>query len=562
MAQEDTLQKMDPMDIMNLAQKAGQTVASNKETHLKIEKIMDSQTSLIQEQKGNIDNIAVADSTITAEKNRYLAETDVKKAAAQAAFSSDFAQQGSKSNELAAEIITNYSKANIALDAIHAKEKVGLMDNPLDYIMNKFTLPADNAEYNYYVRKHNNAENTLNALMDGTEKAANIANKMQRSTSADMAAAENDRILQTAAFNKNKLTIDNAGFRINGLSTLQSLDAQELDIASKLLSATNADEHLKLAQRHEVMMKQDMALKQQSLALQIADRSDRMADRRDQLNAATQTMNEYNVGARQSGGMEFNDPKRFMQMLPTLSKDPDAVSKMVAGQKLLYNQANNIDSVVPVAPSVGAAARIYAKGNAQGNEVGTMLASVYTSLEGRPELKNPEVLEAEVTKQAKIKATQQAQVIDVNSPNIYDAPSTGIMLKAKIEGITEILSAPVFRDTVVPMLNANPKLDLNYMQMISKANEYVLANPGELNSTADAMSKYYGAAKSVNNTIKQYQANLLDNQTSFRARVKLPYLSLGTGAILNLDDVNSWKRILMSGAAAQRGSAYSTDFLN
>jgi hypothetical protein len=50
---------------------------------------------------------------------------------------------------------------------------------------------------------------------------------------------------------------------------------------------------------------------------------------------------------------------------------------------------------------------------------------------------------------------------------------------------------------------------------------------------------------------------MLPNQTVFRARVTSPNLSLGTGVVLNLDDVNSWKRILMSNAAVSRGGVFT-----
>lgn len=529
-------QDLDLMTILDAAKKAGEAVASSKMTSVGVQEQMDKTSKAVAQMSVNLDGLGLADTVITAQKHAFAAETDSKKQAAEIALSSSFLDSASDANKWAARAKDNAEKAYAAMDGIKAKEAITLLDSPLDFIMNKFTLPADRAEYNMYASKHNIAEDALDRIQRQGTNAAIQAKHMERSTSSALALAEAEKIAILTQFNKNKLVVDSAPHIISGLNTINSLNAQQSDLAFRLLNAQGDQEKLAMERTRLKQASAAHALHAKEVGLRVKDRADQESYR-------DLSLQEYNTYQKSIGGLEEHNPLKFTAMMARRMNDPDFVSALLGGQLILRQGSKDN---IPVAPTTGAAARVYAGAgvNTAGNNVGSFLAKTYNTLEGNPQFKgNPAALENAVSVAAKNKALEDMAAIKTKEPSIYLAPALGAMMQNSTVA-NVVMKNPFFAATVKPEFEANPNSQLDHNRMTAKYFAYVGKNPTEIKATAQALASYYSNAVLVNNQVNQYSRSMLPTQQKYMAQFDEKELDLGRKP-MDLTSPLTWEKLGM-----------------
>ena len=283
---------------------AAQAQNKSKQTQVDILTQLDMQAAQSESVATNLEAMGHAAKVISAQDEGFKAATDAKKKAAEVALSSDFTDQASKTNYWASEVHENAAKAYASLDAINEKKQLNLLSDPLGFIQAQFTLPSDIAQHNYYASKHNIADNALSELIKGTTDAAVMASRMEQSTSATKAAAEQDKIGFAASAEAARIRAASAGTRINGLTALNSLDQQQANMAFTVLNAKTAQQHLAISQ-------QNAADQHAMRVMQQAEFADKMQNKQDDRDTMTYAMEQRNAGARLAGRAEITDLKLF-----------------------------------------------------------------------------------------------------------------------------------------------------------------------------------------------------------------------------------------------------------
>lgn len=112
---------------------------------------------------------------------------------------------------------------NAKLDRINQLKSVSFFDNPIDYFLNSFELPAAVEDYNTTATKVNILQDTIDAGLHSARNAGDLANKGIPTITASMAAANANIALAEAA--KKKADAD------------EKLATVSVDFASKKLAA-------------------------------------------------------------------------------------------------------------------------------------------------------------------------------------------------------------------------------------------------------------------------------------------------------------------------------------
>ena len=516
-----------PNPIINAAAANAQATASDQQAKLDIAKQMDVQDALTSDMTGAVQTAMQADQIIVAQKNAASAKIDAQNAAAQSALSTDWTQQGSRSNYWAAEMASNAQKAYDTLDVIKEKQTKTLLSDPLGFIDAQFTLPADIATHNYYAEKHNVAEGALNEITRATNDAAIMNNNMREQTSAAAAEAEQTKVAASAAISIGKLNMDMAGKKITGIVELNNLTTQQAALAYQALNADNEQKRL--------------AMQAQSNADQHAQRMMMMQDRQDKLDQKAvdrgdleAMMNSRNAGATMLGKPKVDNVDIFRREYMANQKNPDYQNMIGLGQQIGLNGGSV--SGISVAQTAGDAARIYSSGgtNLRGNVVGTFLATKYDEEAGKniASRKDPVAFADHITSVAKSVAATQLASIDDQKPNIYAAPPPSVVLAN-----VGVKSNPFIASVVLPMVDLNPQMKLDANTLMAKAIDFAKDNPANFNVAAEGIAAYYRQATLTNNMVNRYVENGLPEQKTYNAKI--------SGKNMVLSDPTSVKRAML-----------------
>lgn len=205
----------------------------------------------------------------TAQNNAALATQQARQKAG-AITGSDLNQQSEVLSDATALFHESYRKQLQASRDIAAKEAVGFWDNPIQHIVNQFTVNDDIAVHNQALRERQLAENYIaevNKMGDATAK--NQANFTQSITQASIEAeaANTAKIAQLAA---DKAKIQGLGYNIEGLKEAVSASKEKLGVLFNVQSAQNAQQQLQISMDNYAMHKKEFQWKEQAVADQEA----------------------------------------------------------------------------------------------------------------------------------------------------------------------------------------------------------------------------------------------------------------------------------------------------
>ena len=403
----------------------------------------------------------------------------------------------------------NSDAAYSSLDTIHQKQQVTLLSDPLQFIQNQFTLPADIETHNYYAQKYNVAEGALNEITAATTAAGQAANVMQKSMSADMAQAELDKVAATSTSQAAALRMQAAGNTIKGLTDINNLTTQQADMVFKAHQAANSDQSL-------AMQAENNRLLQQQRLLMIQDRQDKM-DSRDATQASIQSeLDAYNIGAKRQGRATIDSIKLFQQIYAGQQKNPTFQNALAIGHEAMLQGGDT--SGIPVAQDAGAAARDYATAgtNTSGNVVGTYLKSQWDkSLQDPAAAKNKDQFAEQVGTKVKTDTLAMSKSIDTTVPgNIYAAPPPAVVLTAP-----RLKDNSFINDVISPLVAVNPTATIPDGTILSSMLGYVKESTANYNLGVAGIVDYYKQAVLLNNKMNQYRENGVAPQTSYPARI-------------------------------------------
>jgi hypothetical protein len=499
---------------------AGQNAAQNKAAAIAITTQLDNQEEANSAAQVARSAVGASDQVIESEKQKRQLALDAHVADIQTEFGADPVAQGSASNIWLKRMQEDSQKAYATLDQIHENQSKTLLNDPVGYIMNQFTAPADIAEHNYYVNRYNIAEEALKNITSASHNNVIAANHAAAKTSQESAIAEAEKIAATTAYDLANLKGKTAGDRIRGLGELNSLNNQQLAVVFQAHAAANSDESL--------------ALQKQNHADMLALRKEALEAKKDKLIEDEATMNDYNVGAKAFGRPQFSDIKTFIRMSKTMqTRDPEFMKVLGYGQDV--NLKGGVTNDIPISNSAGHTALVYASGTVTpGNVVGKFLAEEVAQAKLSPTApKDREALAAHITDIATTQALNSQKRIIPNKGNIYEAPPTSVVMSS-----VAAASDPFLSTVIKPTLDVDPKVKISDELMFGKALDFAKANKANLNVAASGLQTYYQKAVLENNLLNQYVEKGLPAQKDYRAVID--------GKVVDMTNIVDVKRALLS----------------
>jgi hypothetical protein len=169
----------------------------------------------------------------------------------------DMNQQGEVLTGLVDTLNGAYKQKAQLLQGMQEKQSVGFMDNPLQHILNQFTINDDIRQYN----AADNIERETKAHIDELNEIANTSAKNQANFTQSITQASIDanakNTLDAAQVAANKSTVDGLGYNIQGLTEAIQATREKMALQFQALGAQNAQEHLRLAMDTYALHKQE-----------------------------------------------------------------------------------------------------------------------------------------------------------------------------------------------------------------------------------------------------------------------------------------------------------------
>jgi len=179
-----------------------------------------------------------------------------------AIFGTNIMDQGEQISGLAQVQANAYQQKMSALQDIQAKDSVGFMDNPLQYIVNQFSVNDD-------IRKHNAAldiQQAAGARIDELNQQTNATVTTQKNFEINVTQAAIDagakNTLDTAQIAANKAEMDGLGYNIDGLTTAVNASKEQTALNFQVLGAQNAQQQVSLAMQNFALHKQEFQWQQ------------------------------------------------------------------------------------------------------------------------------------------------------------------------------------------------------------------------------------------------------------------------------------------------------------
>lgn len=202
-------------------------------------------------------DIGVNNSVIEGQKNLAALSTQNAKLKTGSVLGMDMSLQGEVLTGLVSTMNQAYERKMEAARAIEEKRSVGFMDNPLQHILNQFTINDDIDKYQSAASIESATSehiNDLNAKANNISLTQNNFSQALTQASIDAAAKNNLDIATIAA---NKATIDGIGYNIAGLQHWANASKETLAIAFNVQNARVQQDHLKLAMENAALHREE-----------------------------------------------------------------------------------------------------------------------------------------------------------------------------------------------------------------------------------------------------------------------------------------------------------------
>lgn len=199
----------------------------------------------------------IGDSSSIVENTKNLATMQAQLASAKAAsvLGTDYSKQSEVLTGLAAQRAEAYTKQQEALGKVSELSKVGLLDNPLQYVLNQFGIQAAQDQADVAGAQLTAAQRMYDGLNTSTQLAATTQASIAPAITASSAKAAADKVAAQATLEANKAKLEGLTYGVQDIKTIQGMSLEQLNSMMSLYSterqaqaANLSAEHLRIAQ--------------------------------------------------------------------------------------------------------------------------------------------------------------------------------------------------------------------------------------------------------------------------------------------------------------------------
>lgn len=384
---------------------------------------------------------------------------------------------------------------------IAQKQSVGFFDDPLQHILNQFTLNDDIDKHNAVNQQLNEATDSMDTLNKLTQSTNATQDQLKEPITAAAMAASAKNTADTAALASNKAQRDALAYNAQGIQSALSLTKESLNTQFQAVNAVNSQQNVQIALDHLDLSRQQFDFQKQEKA--IAD-----AARNKNTDIDTYTMGRVNDGLVRMG----------MDPIPMNSPRAGSVLSAIKGGQAsgtIYGQAFQISTdseaaggATILAPSAAGAIELLSKlplklTPAQG-PVKDLLDSAVLMTKGDASV-NPKDISS-VRQSLNSNATQllarQAQQINPgDSGNVFQIPPLGAVITAA-PGLQNL---PVVSKVIAPLIASGADVS-NPDQVFHAAIDAVNTGKITVPDMIEGLATTYQTAVKVNLEARQLQS--------------------------------------------------------
>ena len=236
-----------------------------------IKDIRTAQQKMAENTAQLLESAGINDAIVRDQKNLAAIQTQNAAAKAGAIFGADLSQAGERISEYARVQQTARDQRMALEQTIADKQSVGFTDNPLQYIINQFTVNDDINKHNALVDVEDGAGKSIEDITRESSAVAQNQKNFEISITAASAKAESDSILAKAQAQASDVREKSMNYQADAVNASMAQSKDVLNIQSDINNAKQQQEERALRMKEFAMHsakfewdKQDRADKQAS----------------------------------------------------------------------------------------------------------------------------------------------------------------------------------------------------------------------------------------------------------------------------------------------------------
>lgn len=395
------------------------------------------------------------------------------------------------------------------LDAIKAKEQVGLFDNPIEFLMNQVSLSSDYENYNMAVEEHNQSAAALQNINTATTASATAQAAIAEKVTEASISAKVERTRLAA----NMLADEN---QIKGFAENQDNILRTVQLSGQQLQNHLAARQVYQDERNFNMRQQEFEASRRAQAIQLQKMEKDLA--KDALEEQDQVMiaRAINV-ARSEMGLNTVEPREVQRIL----KLGGQVAEDLRSQYLIGASSMATGKAI-IATNPAEALTILNRN--KGKLKSQPLFEFIKDLPAAAQKANPTVFQTLkpveqaqlINNIARAEASRQASEIKRgDDTNIYALPPTSTIVSSaglnKSELYTKILK-PVLDNQQDKTIDPAKIIDLTAAAIASKSVRF--------ETVAAELDTYFAQAKTLNNDFNDYEQIGLPPQRAINIKLE------------------------------------------
>jgi hypothetical protein len=441
-----------------------------------------------------------------------------------------------------------------AADRVKQKQSVGLMDNPIEYIMNQITIGDDINYANAAQEKVTAISTAMAGINQATQSTAATQNAIKETVTAATIKAAADNVKLKADAEAAKWNLEALKYNTTNLLELQKLTETQLNNQFQLKGAMNAERQMEIAAGN-------LALARESHRVAMEEKLERINAKKAEKAEQDELVTTINKGLAIQG-LNPIDGTKAITILTKLG-GPMKEILMAAYNSGSIQQANGV-SVIAETPGQ-AAATLMRSGSQLGKSAAPAMGPVVDLIKSTlqetandPKLQGAKEHEIIKAANGNIKAitAQMSKNIKVgDNTNIYSPPT----LPSIVEAVPTVTQSPFFQKVLaVQVTNGLNEFDPN--KLLSLGASAVASGTVTVEEVADGISKLAKGAAATNNATKDYMRVGVPKQDAFNTTLTIKNantpnaLSFATEKKerLNLMDSTAVTKAVMLQLAARR----------
>lgn len=304
-------------ELLNSVQsyKQGAEAATNK-----IVALTQSQADIANTDAALLQQTASDNSTIVAAKQAADYQTQLARVKAANAFHTNLNSSTEQVTKYAAMADKAQQEKDAALQAIAAKDSVGLFDDPFAYIVNKFTINDDIARHNAANAQLESANSRIQSMNANTQTTVMTQNAISEPLTAASMAASTRVAAVEATLASHKAQQQGLSYNVAGIQAALNESKETLGVQFQALNAVNTERQIKISL-------DNLALNQKEFKFKQEEYQERREDKQAQQQLGQSVVDTINRGrvALLGAGSELDDISGKMILTTLKGKAPLSV---------------------------------------------------------------------------------------------------------------------------------------------------------------------------------------------------------------------------------------------